>query len=488
MKIKLIAPQELQQLYFQHYQLFYEFYKLKAGTIPIALPLIAALTPKDIEVKIEDESIAPIDFDEKVDLVGITGMTSMANRMYQIADEFRKRNVTVVLGGIHASMCPDEALTHSDTIVIGEAEETWPQLIEDYKNNQLKKIYKCERFPDLALSPIPRWDLLEIDKYMDIPIQTTRGCPFSCDFCTVHAMTGQSFRHKPIANIVKEIEALIKLTGKRNISFVDDNIIGNKIFAKKLFKALIPLNIKWLSQASINLADDDELLTLAKKSGMWQCPIGLESVSQNSLDNVNKAKVNKTDQYLEKIYKIQSFGISVVGAMILGLDGDEKDIFRKTYEFLEKAEIPFSLVSILTPLPGTKLYDRYNSLNKIIDKNWDNYIPAKACIKPELMSVETLQDGFYWLVKKLYYFGSTLRRLKKQWKKGLLVNIVKPTFSEKFLMAAKLVKVLSKEKLMRYFPSIVIHLFLTNAQPRSIIMALHLHQAVAELPEPRHIL
>jgi len=470
-------------LYFQHYQIFFDFFPpLKAFTLPAALPLLAALTPSGVEVKIEDENISPIDFDEKVDLVGITGMTSLAHRMYQIADEYQKRGVTVVLGGIHTSMMSTEALDHADAIIIGEAEELWPQLINDYKQNKLKKVYECEHFPDLSKSPIPRWDLLDIKSYIEIPIQTTRGCPFSCDFCTIHAMTGKQFRHKSIANIIKEINFLTELTGKKTITFVDDNMIGNKKFARDLFHALIPLNIKWAGQVSINFADDDHLMKLAHKSGMWQAIIGFESVSQKSLDMINKGKINKSYDYMEKIRRIQENGISILGAMIVGLDGDDVNTFEKTYDFLEKAKIPFTIISILTPLPGTKLYTDLDAQERIIDKNWSHHLPHKACIKPALMSTDTLQEGFYRLVKKLYCFNNTLSRLREQWRRNIFKNVVPFPLTKKIEIAIKLFNTFQEEKLLIYLPITLYYLFLKDVQISSILMALHLHQATNQFP------
>lgn len=483
LKIKLIAPRETEMLYFQNLQVFYEFYgpPVKAATPPLALPLLAALTPPDVDIEIIDENVSEIDFDDPVDLVGITGMTAMANRIYEICAEYKKRDVTVVMGGIHASMVPEEAALHADVVVIGEAEETWPQVINDYKNKCLKKYYKYTEYPDLTLSPIPRWDLLKPKAYLEIPVQTTRGCPFKCDFCTVHAMTGSSFRHKPIENIVAEIETLIAINGHRNITFVDDNIIGDKKFAIELFNALLKLNIKWISQVSINIADDDELLDLAKRSGMWQCPIGIESITQASLDSVNKGKLNKVDKHLEKIQKIHDKGISVFGAMIVGLDGDKEDVFKKTFDFLTQAKIPFSLLSILTPLPGTTTYHKLESEKRILDRNWDHYLPAFACIKPNGMSRDALQNGFLWLAKNLYYYGNTISRLKHHWANGLHTNVSKVNMLNTCRGMIRISKLMMDRKLTRFIPLTAYYVFFRNAHVRGILMAIHLHQASYEL-------
>ncbi len=252
--------------------------------MPLALPTLAALTPSDIEVKIINENnigIEVIDFNESADIVGITCVTYTANRAYEIAEKFRERGVYVAIGGVHVSNMPNEAGIYADSVFIGEAEETWPQFIEDFRNNQPKPVYKAERYPDLQTPVIPRWDLINKD-YPALCLQTTRGCPFKCEYCAVRAFQGKP-RQKPITNVLAELRKFMKHTVSNVIYFADDNIIGNKKYAIELFNSLISYKVQWLSPISIDIADDEELMDLAKKSGAFAFMIGIESINQASL-------------------------------------------------------------------------------------------------------------------------------------------------------------------------------------------------------------
>lgn len=248
---------------------------------PLSLPMIASLTPDDFDISISDENISPIDFNKDIDLAAITVMTPLAPRAYEIADRFRAKGVRVVLGGMHPSFLPEEAIQHADAVVIGEAEGVWAELLEDFKQGKLKQFYKCSSFPQLENLPIPRRELFPSKGYFTVnTVQVTRGCPFDCDFCTVTKFFGNKHRYRPIDEVVVEVSSL---KGK-SVVFVDDNIIGNIPYAKELFKALIPLKIKWLSHASINVARDEELLRLSAESGCVGYMIGFESISQESLN------------------------------------------------------------------------------------------------------------------------------------------------------------------------------------------------------------
>jgi len=424
MRVTLISPKNL-------YRHFWDL-KISAkltgkkygGNPPLALPTIAALTPPDVDVKIIDENVEPINFDEKVDIVGITFMTPLAPRAYQIADEFKKRGATVVLGGIHVSMLPEEAIQHADAIVIGEAENIWEELIVDFQKAKLQKIYKCEQRPDLKDSPIPRWDLLKKDAYNIYPVQTSRGCPFDCDFCAVKAFMGGKYRHKPIENVIKEVQTLQDITNNtKSIFFCDDNINADTQYAKALFHALIPLGIRyWWGQASIKVAKDEELLSLMYKSGCRQLFIGLESISPQTIKLFGKDKVNKVEEYKEAIEIIHSHGIAVFGSFILGSDYDDEGIFEETVKFIEDSNIAFSMINILTPFPGTRLYQRLEDEGRILHKDWEKYNSNQVCIKPKLMSSETLQNGHNWVLRRIYSFDSLYERLRNLWKKRVLVR------------------------------------------------------------------
>ena len=376
---------------------------------------LAALTPRDVEVEIIDENIEVIDFENKADLIGITFNVSGAMRAYEIADEFRKRGSKVVFGGIYASMLPEEVGLHSDSIVIGEAEGVWPTVISDVSNGRLQKIYRTNNNPDLFNLPIPRWDLLKNKSYHYHSLQTTRGCPFNCDYCSVTWFFGGKYRHKPIEKVVEEVEFIKSIDKNKMIFFVDDNIAANPTYSKSLFKALAPLKIKWYSQAPINIAHDDELLDLMYKSGCRELFIGFESLSQESLNALGKGKVNKTTDYVEAVAKIYSHGISIFGSFMFGGDYDDESIFKKTIDFIKEVSLPFVLLNILVPPPGTRLFNRLENEGRILHKNWNHYTGELVCFKPRLMSPDKLQQGFVDSLREVYSYESLYLRLKLWW-------------------------------------------------------------------------
>jgi len=462
--------------------------KIKTNCLPLALPTLAALTPTNIEVDIIDENIEPINYDKKVDLVGITFFTFLAPRAYRIADEFRRRGVKVVLGGIHASMLPEEASLHADIVIIGEAEEVWPAFIKDLCEGKSKTLYHSANYPQLDKIVIPRWDLVKSDAYQIFNIQSTRGCPFDCDFCSVRAFNGRGIRHKPIENVIKEIEALKELTGRKAISIVDDNLTADRKYAKDLFKALIPLKIKWLSQASIDVAGDEELLELAAQSGATHLLVGFESVSQESLNSVNKGKVNKVENYLSAIEKIHSYGIAVFGSFILGLDCDDDTVFEKTANFVNNSDISSSIFSILTPPPGTRLFNRLEDEKRILHKRWEEYHGGRVCFTPKLMSPKMLQEGYYWTLQKVYSISSSFKRLERVWKKNLLKRD-KITVLDKSVISLKLIKGLlcRNINMIRIVVKTIKSLWRRNVDIGSILMNLSFYVFANQYPKIKYL-
>ena len=350
----------------------------------------------------------------------------------------------VVLGGIHPSMLFQEALLHADAIVIGEAEETWPQLINDFRERKVHKIYNSIKRIEGDRLVIPRWDLLKYKSYNSFLVQTTRGCPFDCDFCSVRAFSGAS-RHKPVENVLIEIEALRKIANSNFITFSDDNIFSDNNYAKELFKTLKPLKIKWASQASINIAKDPELLALAKESGCVYLLIGFESVSQASLNSVNKGYLNKYEYYKDAIERIYSHGLAILGTFILGFDGDDESIFERTLEFINETNISFPIFNILTPLPGTKLYFKMEEEGRIIHKRWNEYNGANVCIKPKMMPAEMLKEGYYWISREAYSYKTSFERLERLWKKGVWKQNNAPNMIKAYL-TMKLIKNIAEQK------------------------------------------
>ncbi|MGQ9647931.1 MAG: radical SAM protein [Thermodesulfobacteriota bacterium] len=373
----------------------------------LTLTTLAALTPSDIDVKITDENVEPIDFDEEVDLVGITGMVLHAPRAYQIAQRFRERGIPVVMGGPHASSRPFEAKEHVDAVVIGEAENVWNGLIEDVRKGCLKPFYKVDAFCSMKGWPLPRIDLLRQDAYMTVNcVQTTRGCPHQCDYCHVTHFFGKTYRCRPVPEVVEEVK---RLKGEF-VVFIDDNIAGSRPYAKELFAQLKPLGKKWASQASINLARDRELLKLAAESGCVSLFVGIESLSPENLKEVNKG-FNQVPYYEEAIRALHDHDIMILAGLIFGLDHDDEGVFERTLRFCERNRIELPSFFILTPLPGTPLFQRMESQGRLLHKDWAKYNGATVVFKPRLMTEETLQRGFDWLCKEAYSWKSIVKRV-----------------------------------------------------------------------------
>ncbi len=373
----------------------------------LTLTTLAALTPPDVEVKITDENVEPIDFEEDVDLVGVTGMVMHAPRAYEIAQRFRERDIPVVMGGPHASSLPFEAKEHVDAVVIGEAENVWEALIEDYKKGCLKPFYKEDGFCSMERLPFPRLDLLRKDAYMTTNcVQTTRGCPHQCDFCHVTHFFGKTYRCRPVDEVIQEVT---RLEGDFLV-FIDDNIAGNRRYAKELFTRLRPLKKKWASQASVTLARDPELLKLAAESGCVSLFIGVESLSSENLKDVNKA-FNQAHQFEDAMRALHDHDIMVLAGFIFGLDHDDEGVFERTIRFCERNRIELPSFFILTPLPGTALFQRMESEGRLLHKDWSQFNGATVVFRPKLMTEETLQSGFNWACKESYSWASIFKRV-----------------------------------------------------------------------------
>jgi radical SAM superfamily enzyme YgiQ (UPF0313 family) len=420
MKIALIIPRNSSDNEKSFYDLkFASEFLLSKKTFSylLAIPTLVALTPPEHEVRVFDENIEDIDYDWTPDLAGITVRTMFADRAYRISKNFRKRGIRTVLGGIHPSLCPEEALLHSDTVVIGEAEEIWQKLLEDARNNNMKRIYKAEKKVDLTSFPVPERKALSGIRYLSDVLQTTKGCPYHCEFCSVHAFDGQRIRHKTIEQVIQEIKQVngtISGYKRKAVFFADDNFIANRKFARQLLIAIKPYKIKWSCQASINIAKEDEILALMKESGCGAILIGLESVSEKNLSCMDKG-INRTQNYIEAIKKIQSYGILVNGSFILGYDFDTQTSFIELIHFIEDARLLMPLINILTPYPGTKLFNRLEKEGRIINKDWRRYDSKNVVFSPALMTPVELLEGHRKVIRHIYSFDSIYRRLKYYW-------------------------------------------------------------------------
>ena len=388
-----------------------------SGT-PLAIPILASLIPERYEIEVIDENVSEINFDNHSDLVLLTFFTTSATRGYKIGDIYRSKNITVVIGGCHASMEPDETSNHCDAVAIGEAEALLPIILSDFEKGQLKPFYTVsenER-PSLNNQPAPRFSALKLDNYFNPTIQTMRGCPMGCEFCTVRVHWGAKYRYKPIKNVVDEIRQL-KQKFKRNtfIMIVDDDIAANLKRSKELFKALIPLKIQWMSQGAMAMAKDDEYLDLMVKSGGTRIIMGFESISAENLKNMKKNPANKLKDYTFNIQKIQSFGVGIIGAFVFGFDGDDITCFDNTAEFIIQNKIALPQLFCLTPFPGTILTKRLEEENRILSKDWKYYTGSSVQFRPKLMSVQELEEGYYHIIQKVYSYKNIWKRLAGLW-------------------------------------------------------------------------
>lgn len=375
----------------------------------LTLPVVASLTPDNYLVDLLDENVEEIKFDGTYDIVGITAMTGTAPRAYQIADEYRKMGITVVLGGVHPTLMPDDALPHADAILMGEAEEIWPKLLSDFEQGRLQKTYRSENKPDLTDLPIPKRELLKNKLYINIPkVETSRGCPFDCSFCSTTKFFGKGMRYRPVEEVAEELRKL----KSRFVFFTDNNIVGNIAYAKRLFKALIPLKIRWLSQGSINMANDEELIKLAKKSGCQGMLIGFESLSEDVIKNVGK-NVNRIKEYEHQIKLLHKHRIAIIGCFVLGFDEEDENIFQRTLNFIKRTRIEIPQLTLLTPFPGTKLREFLEKEGRILHNLWEKYDTTHVVYKPLKMTVDELRKRYNWLSGKLYSKWAIFLRLLK---------------------------------------------------------------------------
>jgi radical SAM superfamily enzyme YgiQ (UPF0313 family) len=371
----------------------------------LTLSVIAMLTPPEIEVDIVEEEVEKINFEKYYDLVGISCMTAVAQKAYQLAEVFKKKGTKVVLGGIHPTVMPQEAIQNCDSVVIGEAEGTWPKLIQDFRQNRLQKFYKSLDF-DLANFPIPKRNSNHHKTPFHMqPIFTTRGCPYDCEFCSVTKLYGKKLRHRRVADIVEEITQ----TKEKKFLFLDDNIVGDVKFAKELFASLSPLKISWVGQASMSLVKDKNLLRLAKKSGCIALFFGLESVSSKTLEGLPKT-LGSLKEHHDAIKIIQDSGIMFHASVVFGFDDDDSFIFERTLEFLMKNKIVTATFNILTPYPGTRIFERFEREGRLLSRNWSDYNHSTVVFWPKKMTPEQLAEGYVWTGKNFYSKSSILKR------------------------------------------------------------------------------
>jgi radical SAM superfamily enzyme YgiQ (UPF0313 family) len=378
---------------------------------PLPAATLAGLTPKDIEVRFYDDRMELIPFDEKTDLVAISVETYTAKRAYQIASEYRKRKIPVVMGGFHASLCPDEVSRHAEAVVVGEAEVLWPQVLDDARHGRLEKFYRQVERPSLAALK-PDRSIFRGKRYLPIGlVEAGRGCHFKCEFCAVQTVFGSTQTRRPPEGILAELAALKQ--EKKLFFFVDDNITSNMAAAKEFFRALIPLKIRWVSQSSINAAHDDEFLDLLVRSGCQGVLIGFESLNPANLRDMNKTFNTMRGGFEKALANLRRHRIRVYGTFIFGYDGDTPESFTPTVEFAQAHALYIAAFNHLTPFPGTPLYHRLEKENRLLYEAWwldDRYSYNRIPFQPRGMDPDALQRACIGARRTFYSWPSILRR------------------------------------------------------------------------------
>jgi len=374
----------------------------------LTMPWIAGLTPSDHTVSHTDEIVDRVRFDVQADLVAITAATPSALHAYRLARAFRRRGVPVVIGGPHATALPHEAARHADAVAVGEAEDTWPRILDDAVRRKFEPVYVSTRRAPLAGMPAPRWDLIRGRRYGKSVTIATRGCPHRCDYCSIPLLYGPgTVRYRPIDEVVREVAT----SPTRAVVFWDDNIGANPRYAKELFEDLTPLNKWWTSQCTANAARDEEFIALAARSGCKALFLGFESISQESLQSTNKAH-NCVADYRRIIANLHRHGVAVHLGVMFGFDEDDVGIFRQTAAFLDAACVDVATISMVVPMPGTPTFDRLRADNRILTTDWSRYDGKKHCVfEPARMSPRELEAGTEWVARQFYSPRSIARRL-----------------------------------------------------------------------------
>lgn len=385
---------------FKHYAAQQELSQLigkKRMTIPVQLPLLAALTPPDWDVRIIDDETDPLIFEPMPDLVGISAVSATMDRAIAIADAYRSRGARVVFGGVYATFRPEACLEHADHVIVGEAEGIWSSFLEDFSRGRARQIYQRSRPPSFKRSVIPRWDLIDIPSTMTISVETSRGCPFNCDFCVVNKMFGHKMRFREIDDVIHEIET----SPIKRIFFVADNFALRKKYARELVRRLKPLKTTWICQTSIHVADDIEFLREMADSGCSAMLIGFESLNAAALTGVKKHH-NHVEEFEQAIARVHSVGIHVLASFIVGFDEDRDETFDIIEDFIERNDLVFTMMNILSIAPGTALFERMQAAGRVnaVESAYRNGI--FPCMDYYNFSQRELLDRFFEVTTRLF--------------------------------------------------------------------------------------
>jgi radical SAM superfamily enzyme YgiQ (UPF0313 family) len=399
---------------------FVERSKVIATLPSLGLLTLAGSTPA--EVDIEYHEVPDIELTTELpgefDVVALSSFTAQITDAYRLADRYRAVGTTVVLGGLHVSALPAEAAQHADSIVIGEGEPSWPAVLDDLRRNRLQPVYDSRTRPfDLVQAPMPRFELLDISRYNRLTVQTQRGCPFRCDFCAASIRISPTYKVKPVAKVIAEIQRIKQFWSRPFIEFADDNSFVNKKHSKNLMRALAREGVRWFTETDVSVADDDELLGLMRDSGCEQVLIGFESPSSADLEDVEQAvnwKARQVDRYLAAIDRIQSRGITVNGCFVLGLDRAGPDSFDAIWRFVRESGLFEVQITVQTPFPGTPLHDRLRREGRLLyEGEWERCTLFDVIFQPSHMTVAELEAGLRDLGARLYSAENTRERRRK---------------------------------------------------------------------------
>jgi len=398
------------------------------------LPYLAAVTPADYDVSIVDEEHEQVDFEAGASLVALSAQTPVAPRAYQIAKQFKMRGTPVVMGGVHASTLPDEALKHVDSVIIGEGEFVWKEVLEDFEKGHLKSVYKSGTDYDLAGLSWPRRDLLNPKFYIPLTmLETTRGCPHKCDFCGVSRFFGHHYRKRPLEEVVNEIQSIFgngfrhtfnhylsKLgidlpyfIERRLIYFIDSNFAADQAYTRELMKTLAELDVLWWGHTTVDIANDEGFLRQMKESGCIAVNIGFESLSSENLKAMRKSFAGSVD-YSEAIKKIHANGIGIMGTFVVGFDGEDTSIFNTIYDFVMENRLDWALVFIRTPYPGTMLFETLEKEDRILTREWEKYDTLNCVFEPIGMTPLELENGLRKIWKDVFSLKSIYHRILRR--------------------------------------------------------------------------
>ncbi|HTV13854.1 MAG TPA: radical SAM protein [Acidobacteriaceae bacterium] len=388
---------------------FVERNRVIASLPSLGLLTLAGLTPRDVDLRyLEVPELAQVGgVPEEFDAVAISSFSAQINEAYELADRYRALGTRVVLGGLHVSALPDEALQHADAVVVGEGEPVWPVVIRDLKSARLQPVYDARGAGyTFAASPMPRFDLLDIERYNRLTVQTQRGCPFRCEFCAASIRISPSYKIKPVERVIAEIRAIKSLWSRPFIEFADDNSFANKSHSKQLLRDLAKEDIRWFTETDLSVADDLELLNMLRDAGCAEILIGFEATTFSSVDGLEQRsnwKAKRVDSYLEAIRRIQDRGVRVNGCFILGLDSGGPDSFDAVWNFVQQSGLYDVQVTVQTAFPGTPLYARLKNEGRILrDEAWELCTLFDVNFCPARMSVAELESGFRHLVGQIY--------------------------------------------------------------------------------------